>query len=140
MLVQRSVSSCSPHEQLNVFGATAARFILKPYYRFDSEVHLLYVAKPDEYYVEDETAPFKTIYEQAEAFQKAHCQEVSTLKVAVFKGEPADEILDYADKNGVDLIIMTIKGKTQLGKIVFGSTAGQVIREAAIPVLVINPK
>ena len=60
-------------------------------------------------------------------------------ETAVVEGKPSDEILNYADKNKVDLIIMSTHGSSGLTRWAFGSVADRVIRYSAAPVLAIAP-
>ena len=54
----------------------------------------------------------------------------------VFKtGDPGDELLKIAVKENVDLIIMGVKGRTDLEYIFVGSVAEKVFRRSPIPVL-----
>lgn len=54
----------------------------------------------------------------------------------VFKvGDPSDELLKIAVKENVDLIIMGIKGRTDLEYILVGSVAEKVFRRSPIPTL-----
>ncbi len=55
------------------------------------------------------------------------------------KGKPADEILSYAEKNAVDLIIISTHGRSGVARWFFGSVAEKVIRHSKVPVLVITP-
>lgn len=57
----------------------------------------------------------------------------------VLKGNVASAILDYAEKNEVDLIIMTTHGRSGLARWVFGSVADRVSRLSKTPVLVVPP-
>lgn len=61
------------------------------------------------------------------------CQSV------VLAGDVAEEILEYAKGNGVDMIVMGTHGYKGLEKILFGSVAEQVVKNAPCPVLTINP-
>jgi len=61
---------------------------------------------------------------------------VSTVTV---EGKPSDEILNYADKNQVDLIIMSTHGSSGLTRWAFGSVSDKVIRHSPVPVLVVAP-
>ncbi|MFH1638708.1 MAG: universal stress protein [Chloroflexota bacterium] len=62
-----------------------------------------------------------------------------TIRTVVIQGKPAEEILDYAAKNQVDLIIMTTHGRSGVSRFAFGSVAEKVIRSSPLPVLSISP-
>jgi nucleotide-binding universal stress UspA family protein len=64
---------------------------------------------------------------------------ISTNQVIV-KGYAANEILDYADKNNVDLIIMSSHGSSGIIRWALGSVTDKVTRHATAPVLVVAPK
>ncbi|MGN6298787.1 MAG: universal stress protein [Ginsengibacter sp.] len=49
-------------------------------------------------------------------------------------------ILDFADENNIDLVVMGTKGASGLKKITIGSNASKIIRRAKIPVLLIPEK
>lgn len=49
-------------------------------------------------------------------------------------GNPADEILNYAEKNGVDLILMATHGRSGVSRLVMGSVAEKVWRASPVPV------
>jgi len=53
-------------------------------------------------------------------------------------GVPAPTICAIAHHKQIDLIIMTSHGRTGLGKLVLGSVAEDVIRDAHIPVLIVR--
>jgi nucleotide-binding universal stress UspA family protein len=52
------------------------------------------------------------------------------------RGEPAAEILRAADEVGADLIVMGTHGRGGLGRVLMGSVAESVLREAPCPVLI----
>lgn len=52
----------------------------------------------------------------------------------------ADTIADYAQKHGMDLIVIATHGYTGLKKLMFGSVALAVLHESRIPVLLIRPE
>ncbi|MGH2459681.1 MAG: universal stress protein [Chloroflexota bacterium] len=54
------------------------------------------------------------------------------------EGPPADVILGTADRLGADLIALTTHARGAIGRLVLGSIAGDVIRHASCPVLVIR--
>ncbi len=59
---------------------------------------------------------------------------------AVHFGEPAQEIIDFAKKDGVDLIVMATHGRSGLRETLQGSVTATVIRSGVAPVLVLRPK
>ncbi len=62
-----------------------------------------------------------------------------TAQTALGYGNPAEEILKYAKKNHVDLIVMTTHGRSGISRWVFGSTADRILRHSPVPVLIIAP-
>lgn len=60
-------------------------------------------------------------------------------QTAVVSGRPAEEILDYANKNQVDLIIMSTHGRSGLSRWVLGSVTDRVVRHSTAPVLTVAP-
>jgi quercetin dioxygenase-like cupin family protein len=54
------------------------------------------------------------------------------------EGDPAEEILHFADRLRCDLIVMGSHGRTGLGRLLTGSVAEEVLRRAACPVLVVK--
>ena len=54
----------------------------------------------------------------------------------VTKGSAADEIIDYAKKNDVDLIIISSHGSSGIVRWALGSVADKVVRHSIVPVLV----
>jgi universal stress protein E len=59
--------------------------------------------------------------------------------VVVRKGDPGEMIVDYADKNGIDLIVMGTIGRSGLSGLLIGSTAEKVIDQVNCSVLTIKP-
>lgn len=57
----------------------------------------------------------------------------------VLRGTPHEEILKFADENGIDMIIMGTHSRKGLDRIIFGSTAERVVRNSKCPVLTVGP-
>ena len=55
------------------------------------------------------------------------------------QGDPASQIVELATKEQADLIVMSSHGRTGLGRLIMGSVAESVLRQAACPVLVVKP-
>jgi nucleotide-binding universal stress UspA family protein len=66
-------------------------------------------------------------------------QKGISAKSVVLEGPPAEEILRYAGKENVDLIIIATHGKTGISRFLFGSVAEKVSRHAKMPVQLITP-
>ena len=58
----------------------------------------------------------------------------------VVVGDPAQSIMDFAQKEHIDLVVMSTHGKSGLKRAIMGSVADAVIRESGKPVLVIRPR
>ena len=57
----------------------------------------------------------------------------------VIEGIPvADHIIDEAHSMGVDTIVMSTHGRTGVGRLLFGSVAENVLRQADMPVLLVR--
>lgn len=62
------------------------------------------------------------------------------ISTATGEGQPAVQIIDYAQLNGADLIAMSTHGRSGIGRWVFGSVAEKVLHSGDQPVLVVRPK
>lgn len=60
------------------------------------------------------------------------------IEVAI--GDPSEEILRTAQRQGIDLIVMGSHGRGALGRWRFGSVADRVARTSPIPVMIIRPQ
>jgi nucleotide-binding universal stress UspA family protein len=67
----------------------------------------------------------------------AECTPVEG-RCEVVVGHPAEEILHYADKNQIDLILMATHGASGIRRWVFGSVTEKVIRAAKVPVWLVR--
>lgn len=52
--------------------------------------------------------------------------------------EPGEDLLQFAEENAIDLIIIGIQKRSKMGKLLFGSNAQYVILNAACPVLTVK--
>jgi nucleotide-binding universal stress UspA family protein len=58
----------------------------------------------------------------------------------VVTGYAAEEILDVAEAEKVDMIIIGTHGRKGIDRILFGSVAEKVVKSASMPVLTIRPE
>ena len=84
------------------------------------------------------------IYESYEKDGKEALQNIKELagdlKIETFllTGKPANEIIRFAKENETDLLIAGTQGKSGLGKMILGSVAENVVRNAPCSVLVVR--
>ena len=57
----------------------------------------------------------------------------------VVYGKPSQQILEVAEQDTPDLIVMGVQGRGALDLLMFGSTTNHVVRHAACPVLTVRP-
>jgi nucleotide-binding universal stress UspA family protein len=107
--------------------------------RFEGmEVILIHVC------TERETIGMHRMYiESAASKIQADVRQNSNNKNVMVRGElltgaPADEILKYAEKNDVDLILMASHGRSGINRWAMGSVAYKVLRQSKVPVLMVR--
>ncbi|MCF8142339.1 MAG: universal stress protein [Deltaproteobacteria bacterium] len=66
-------------------------------------------------------------------------ERVSTRRI-LSSGDPADQIVNTAENENVDVIVIATRGQTGLKRLVFGSVAEKVVRLARRPVLSIRER
>jgi nucleotide-binding universal stress UspA family protein len=113
---------------------------------YQSELHLLHVLPRftlDEteiaWYPLGNEGPY---HKAALRLQKAVPREAHlwcSIKHAVSEGQPYREILNYAERNGIDLICIGAHGAGFGMLTLFGSNVDRVLRQAPCPVLVARP-
>ena len=113
-------------------------YIVEPYHK--GEMHYRHVGLTEEEIHRGEV--------QEEAYGREYLAGVAdkmkkdglTVKTEVVNGIPAEEIVDYAEKNGVDLIIMSTHGRSGIARWALGSVADRVLRHSVTPVLMAAPR
>ena len=73
-----------------------------------------------------------------QAKSKAQNQGIKDIEGVVLEGDPATAIIEYAGKNGVDLIVTGSRGLSTFKRIILGSVSTKLVQEAKIPVLVVK--
>ena len=118
--------------------------------RFESELHLVHVIDDPIVHVHDPTmiamgAIYEKQEERHEAAQVALKNMVSDWQNTVqpvcetVQGAAFVEIVRYAKKNDIDLIVIGTHGRTGLKHVLIGSVAERVVRKAPCPVLTVRP-
>lgn len=107
----------------------------------DAKINAIFIdtsgtALPEEK-LEEETLlgvhPDKAGLEVAKKFGEKNGVEVNT---EVLKGNITKQIINYADENEADLIILGESGRTGLARLALGSVAESVVKAAHVPVFV----
>jgi nucleotide-binding universal stress UspA family protein len=116
---------------------------------FDARLYLLFVARDISYLTNIDVSRdllMNTVAEvaragekQMEAFCDKYLNGFSNYETKVVIGSPEEEILKYADDQGIDLIVMGTHGRKGLERTLMGSVADHVIKHAAVPVMTQNP-
>jgi len=113
---------------------------------FQGQVHLLYVVR-DFRYLSSFHVPHPSLdrleNEVLENAQKMISrvgeENFNACITKVLTGDAANVIIDYAQTEKIDLIIMGTHGRKGLDRTFFGSVAENVVKNAPVPVMVINP-
>jgi nucleotide-binding universal stress UspA family protein len=61
-----------------------------------------------------------------------------SVQAATVEGQPSVTILQFAEKNQVDLIVICSRGRSGLSRWLMGSVADRVVRGATVPVLLVR--
>ncbi len=69
-------------------------------------------------------------------YQKCPGAKYQQINFTVTIGQPGSEIIDYANKEGIGLIVIPCHGRTGINRFFMGSVAERVVRHAHCPVLV----
>jgi nucleotide-binding universal stress UspA family protein len=85
-----------------------------------------------------------TIWEKEQREAEVYLREIVPLIPGVayehvfLTGNPVQEIVDFAETNGIELIVMSSHGRTGLPRLLMGSIAEGVMRKAPCPVLIVK--
>lgn len=121
----------------------AYRFALDLAKTYQAQLLVLAVARPPEFAEDVETEA--VIENSQKHYEKllvplrdeAASQGV-TARLEVTVGHPTEQIIYYAERNGVDLIVLGHRGKTLFQRLLVGSVTKQVMHYAECPVLVVR--
>lgn len=109
-------------------------------------VHALYVVDTPSIISETWTAGKEMVHELIIREGKKVLSKVKKIiedsgvevKEVLLEGYPSEEIINFAENNNMDLILMGTLGKTGLERFLVGSVAENVVRNSKVPVMVIR--
>lgn len=115
---------------------------------YGSKVYILHVVYDISKAVDQYVSPlaieemYKDIIQRAkEEIEKFSYDELTSLtdiERIVIAGIPHEEIIHVVNKHNIDLIVMGTHGRKGIDRILFGSTAANVVRFAPCPVLTVR--
>ncbi|QLG50500.1 universal stress protein [Natrinema halophilum] len=106
--------------------------------RFDATIHALSVVPegPLGTLQTDEAIP--AAHRAVERIEAEGTREGIDVVTAIEQGVPHEQILEYADDNGIDMIVMGTQGRTGLDRVLVGSVTERVVRMAHVPVVTVR--
>lgn len=112
---------------------------------FQAELHLVHVVEPPDYrhldrsgleYGKDISADFLDhLTRKLEKLMPDDARHWCTPKTILLRGKPDEKLIDYADSNNIDMIVLGVRGQGLVEKMLVGSTTDRVIRRSTCPVL-----
>lgn len=128
------------------YSELALNYALSFVQEYQAELHLLHVLPP--FPKNDSEISWQPLgregafHKAAHRLQRTVPQEANLwpdIKHAVSEGQPYREILNYAEKNNIDLICLGAHGAGFGMQALFGSNVDRILRQAPCPVLVARP-
>lgn len=90
--------------------------------------------------VEEEVRVMQEAEDYLATVAERFAREDMIVRTAVRYGQPAAEIIDHVAFEGADLVAMSTHGRSALTRLVMGSVAEEVVRNARVPVLLLRPQ
>ena len=114
--------------------------------RFQSELVLLRVLVPLPRPPTTAEAALQKAEEAMAVFVREYLERVAagvqehgiTVQMITVEGRPHLQIIQYAETNQVDLIVMCTRGQSGLSRWLMGSVSDRVVRGASVPVLLVR--
>lgn len=128
---------------------TALEYVLSLTAMYDAKIYLIHVVDAMPVYafpqvdLHSETVFRDMVAKAHEELNHLVSRKVgNTRKVVttVLRGEVYKEIVNFAQEEGIDLIVIATHGRTGLAHVVMGSVAEKVIRYSPVPVLTVKPE
>jgi nucleotide-binding universal stress UspA family protein len=130
------------------YSKSALKYAVSFAKRFNAELHLIYVVEPIIYPPDFSMGQIaiptldmemdKRAIEELKKLSEKEIPKELTANNIVKTGKPFIEIIETANEQDIDLIIIATHGHTGMEHILFGSTAEKVVRKAPCPVLTLR--
>ena len=78
------------------------------------------------------------VRERLEALVPAEVRDWCDVDLRVACGKPYQELLRFAGNEGVELMVLGVRGEGAVDRMLFGSTTQHVVRQATCPVLTVH--
>jgi Universal stress protein UspA and related nucleotide-binding proteins len=131
MVIVAAISDSNSDEQILSEAATLAD-------AFDDDFHVVHVQSYDSLPEKEQNSTDKTIKQQTEAIAAGAATGIDRSIVPVgLIGQPAPEILEYAEEHETRYIVIGGQKRSPVGKALFGSTTQQVLLGAERPVVTV---
>jgi nucleotide-binding universal stress UspA family protein len=111
---------------------------------YGAELHVLYVVNVASLSAEVHSPQVVENFEEEggeityEVAERAANAGVEDVREEVVHGVPHEAILEYADEEGMDLVVMGTHGHTGLDRYLLGSVTEKVVRSSDVPVLTVR--
>jgi len=110
----------------------------------DARIHVIYVVQPQagvESAGVDVVGALEDVGKRAIEDAEALAREagIESVETAILEGTPHRQIMEYAEDNGIDLVVMGTHGRTGLGRLLLGSVTEKIVRVSSVPVLTVRP-
>lgn len=129
---------------LSPVSPVVAKHVLSVAQKYQAQIHVLNVVPTYDgptfssyNLVMDEIKQNTT--EAMEKFCKEHLPGLEDIVIHVSTGHTSRQILGYARRQEIDLVIMGTHGRSGLGAVFFGSVAQRVVQSSTIPVMTVHP-
>lgn len=125
-------------ENIADFGIEIAKYSgAKVYAVYVIDLTFLDSILMDESWVKNAYEHFERVGREAINYieENAKTAGIETVPI-LLKGHPAEKILDFAEEQKVDMIVMGSTGKSEVERFMLGSVSEKVVRNSKVPVLV----
>ncbi|WP_096389120.1 universal stress protein [Halopenitus persicus] len=111
-----------------------------------ASVHTLYVINVSSYAGLPMESSWEGVDELLRSDAESAVEEVRSIaadydvpvETAIVEGSPSREIIDYAEGEGCDVIVMGTHGRGGIDRLLLGSVAEKVVRGSSVPVLTVR--